>query len=354
MRKEHKKIIKLLVILILISAVPCMLLNYIVDPLQFYRKSYYFNNVLYKYQRFQNPGLAKNYDYDTVIIGTSMTENFMPSDIKDILGMDTLKLSISAASAYEQRKILQIAIRTGKVKNVIWGLDFSSFRGGADRKGVDDTEFPDYMYDLNPFNDFKYLLNDKTTELSIMAMIRLIRYGPANKYLDVSRYSVWYPSAVFGEAAMREEGRIFEQTNKGAAVVYTEAEKLEIMESVKQNLIDVTAAYPDITFYVFYTPASVLRELYFISKNMYDMEIDFKRYVDEELIGSRNVKLFDFQAAAEIILNFNRYSDYSHYDPDTLLYILECMKEDRYLVTAQNDHLDEFMAIVSGYAGDKE
>jgi hypothetical protein len=326
-----------------------MLLNYIVDPLQFYKKSYYFNNVLYKYQRYQDPGLAKNYEYDTVILGTSMTENFMPADIKEILGMNALKLSMSAASAYEMNAILQVAIDTGRVENVIWGLDFSSYRGGAERKGSDDSEFPDYLYDHNIFNDFKYLLNDKTTELSLTTLLRLIRFGPANKYLDVANYSTWYKYAIFGEEAMREKGRIMEEANQGTAKEYTEEEKLEIMESVSVNLFEAIKTNPDITFYIFYTPASVLRELYFISKNMYDMELDFKEYINNELVKYDNVRLFDFQAAREIVLDFSRYSDYSHYNSATLVYILECMKENKYLVTKEENYMDEFTGIVSEY-----
>ena len=209
MRDKPRKLVFLILILILITVIPCMVLNFIVDPLQFYRKSFYFNNVLYLYQRYQNPGLARNYGYDTVIIGTSMTENFLPRDTKSILDLDVLKLSISGGSVYEQRLMLNVAMRSDKLDNVIWGIDFSSFKGSSQRKGGEDSTFPEYLYDTDLFNDFKYLLNDKTTELSINALIKLLKFGPAKKDINIDRYSFWYPYVKFGEEIMIENGKKF-------------------------------------------------------------------------------------------------------------------------------------------------
>ena len=346
MGKSRIKLIKFLLILIAFSVLPCMLLNYIVDPLQFYKKSNYFNNKLYEYQRFQNPGLARTYEYDSVIIGTSMTENFLPRDTKSILGLETLKLSISAGSAYEQALMLKTAIRTGKVDTVLWGIDLSSYRGSSDRLGVNDPEFPSYMYDDNKLSNMLYLLNDKTTELSIKTLIRLIRFGPANKIIDVSRYSFWYPYAVFGKEAMLERGKIFEEQNEGLGSEY---DKDELILNAKLNLIPLIEANSGIQFIFFYTPASVLREHFFIKENIFDIQLEFKRYLSKQLLSYDNVRLYDFQAADEIILDLDRYSDYSHYDLSTMVYMLECIKRGRYLVTKEDMLIDEHESIVRGY-----
>ena len=49
--------------------------NWRVDPLQFYRRASY-PPLLSDALRFQNPGLARNYDYDTLILGTSVSLGF--------------------------------------------------------------------------------------------------------------------------------------------------------------------------------------------------------------------------------------------------------------------------------------
>lgn len=199
------------------------------------------------------------------------------------------------------------------------------------------------MYDTDLFNDFKYLLNDKTTELSINTLIKLFISGPAKKYIDLSRYSFWYPYAEFGEEIMKEKGKEFVESNKGMGMEY---DIEEIKENIEKNLFYPIEKNPDIEFYLFYTPASILREIFFISEGIYEIELEFKEYINDEMLDYENVKIYDFQAAEEIITDFERYSDYSHYDLETMVYMLECIRDQKYLVTEQDDLLEGFKDIV--------
>ena len=110
----------------ILLAIGVALLTSIIDPLQFYHKATWYSPVFSTEQRYQNPGLARNYDYDTIIIGTSMTENFIPAEVDKALGGKTLKLSIRGSTADEHFKIASLALQTGKVKKVLWGLDMIS------------------------------------------------------------------------------------------------------------------------------------------------------------------------------------------------------------------------------------
>ena len=84
-------------------------INFIVDPLQYYRRASWYPPHFSDNQRFQNPGLIRNYDYDTIVLGTSHSENFLASDIARILGRRALKLSISGSSIHEQSLTLRLA-----------------------------------------------------------------------------------------------------------------------------------------------------------------------------------------------------------------------------------------------------
>ena len=69
---------------------------YKVDPIMHYRKPntdgyfYVLNN-----QRSQNDGISKHFDYDALITGTSMTENFKTSEMNDIFDCTSIKVSYS-------------------------------------------------------------------------------------------------------------------------------------------------------------------------------------------------------------------------------------------------------------------
>ena len=51
----------------------------------------------------QNPGMAKHMDYDSVILGSSMTVNFNTGWFEELLGLKTLKLSYSGAFPKQEK-----------------------------------------------------------------------------------------------------------------------------------------------------------------------------------------------------------------------------------------------------------
>lgn len=127
-RRSGRRMILQFFILSVVFAVLVGGLTYVLDPLQYYRKSTWYSPVFTSEQRYQNPGLVRNYSYDTIILGTSMTENFLPSVVGEALGGQAIKLSMRGSTADEQYKIASLALETGKVKKVLWGLDYFALK----------------------------------------------------------------------------------------------------------------------------------------------------------------------------------------------------------------------------------
>ncbi len=92
--------------------------NYFVDPLQIYRRDS--DPVFYKNMRYQIPGLIKQYEFDTIMVGTSHSANFKPSDLDPYLGSSSLNLSANASSGWEQSKVVSLALATRPVTTVLW------------------------------------------------------------------------------------------------------------------------------------------------------------------------------------------------------------------------------------------
>ena len=76
-----------------------------VDPYMHFHKpltdKYYYglNN-----QRSQNDGITKHFDYDTLITGTSMTENFRTTEADRIFGCNSIKVAYSGGSFDRSRR----------------------------------------------------------------------------------------------------------------------------------------------------------------------------------------------------------------------------------------------------------
>lgn len=124
-----------------------------VDPFFHYHqpntKGYYYrlNN-----QRSQNNGILKHFDYNAVITGTSMTENFKTSEMDKLFGTNSVKVPYSGGSYKEINDSLKHALSNNPaLKTILRGLDMSRFLDDKDDMRYDLGEYPVYLYDNNPF-----------------------------------------------------------------------------------------------------------------------------------------------------------------------------------------------------------
>ena len=86
-----------------------------------------------------------------------MTVNFNTRWFAELMDLNTLKLSYSAAYPKDQANIMEKVFGSGhEVKQVFLGIDVITYTGG-----VEETKYPipEYLYDDKPINDIYYLLN---------------------------------------------------------------------------------------------------------------------------------------------------------------------------------------------------
>lgn len=325
------KIIFLSIIAVILSAA----FNYLVDPLQFYHKAYYVKPDFYKQERFQNPGFAKNFDYDTVIIGTSMMQNFSPAYIKQKLGFDSIKLSMSGSTIAEQEMILELAIKSGKVKNVIWGLDFSSLSTKKNEVRDSDVEFPYYLYNNNIFDDYRYLFNSTTTELSITAIINKLSNKSYNEAKMLENYSNWDKSAKYGSKyAINEYKKLIEKKNTNTSSFMWD----DIQWNIDNKVINIMSKNSNINFYLFYTPNSVLagRYYYEIGQEVLANFSASKKYLVDSCNDLKNVRLYDFHSVKEIVCDLELYKDQSHHNTKVNKAIIDSIANNINTIDSKN------------------
>ena len=143
---------------LLLAAIAAICLTVIViDPFQVYRPATrYLPPIDRTTQVYANAGVARSYAYDSAIVGTSVTENFRPSQMDSLLGGRFIKLCTSAGTAYNHALLMDLAFRTHNMRRIVYGLDVYSFIARLDQTGSD---VPLYLYDDSLFNDVSYWLN---------------------------------------------------------------------------------------------------------------------------------------------------------------------------------------------------
>lgn len=100
-----------------------------VDPFMHYHKPlkdvFYYN---LNNERSQNDGITKHFDYDALITGSSMTENFKTTELDEIFGVRSIKVPYSGGSYKELNDNLVIAMRTHPgLKVIVRCLDMDRF-----------------------------------------------------------------------------------------------------------------------------------------------------------------------------------------------------------------------------------
>jgi hypothetical protein len=176
MKARQRVMVLLLLVLMLALLVPVALVIGI-DPFQIYHRPWTRAQGFLANQRYQNAGLINSYlanpaeNYDSVIIGTSMSENFTGEDVSRILGWKkALRLPMAGAVAGEQLAVLSHALATGRVRHVLLEIHPFLYQDPyhqTERQSEDKAlYFPAYLYNETWFDDAPYVLNIDVLRLS--------------------------------------------------------------------------------------------------------------------------------------------------------------------------------------------
>ncbi len=299
-------------------------LNFVIDPLQRYRIATLYKPIFWVgMQRYQVASLARLYAQEVVVIGTSTTENFLPSYIEKSWGKRASKLSISASTAHEQFLALRLALQTGRVTDVLWGADFEAFEGPPTRTNDTQAPFPLYMYRTGIISNFEYLLSLGTTRLSLMIM----QHNALSSDLD--HYHTWYDRFEFSKKAVLAGWRgncgLFEQKYRLHADEASRAATDSMVASIDANVLSLAREYPNVRFHLFFPPYSLL---YYVPANAgpLRMVLTFRQILADVIRGYRNIRLYDFQIVEPIVANLDNYKDPFHFGLPTSKYIIDAIE----------------------------
>jgi len=285
-------------------------IDYAVDPFQQYRvPTLYAPRFYHPYQRHENPGIARHYAFDRAVVGSSFFENISGSEVDRAFGGGrTMNLCLSAMTAYDARKLLEVMLATRKVKQVIYSVDYNAFSGPPNRTGLPEP-LPAYLYDSAIWNDYPYLLSILTLRKS--ADILLGRHEPGYS-TDADKPWYWAEGVAFSAQSV---ARHLDPDNLNRRFAQPQRTIEGMMRSFEANVPPLVKAHPETEFIFVWPPYSLLVWLDFRQRNQLELSLDFKRRFFAALEQYPNVRIHDFQARADIITNFDEYRDIYHFSP---------------------------------------
>lgn len=293
-----------------------------VDPCLYYRvpeEAVFFN------ERYQNAGLLRHAQADTVLLGTSMAANYRPSQVEAAFGGSAVKLTVPDGYMSEFDAILSAAFRAHPPERVIFGLDANILI--RDESGLTGA-LPAYLYNADPLDDVQYLLNRDTLYYSAYALLAA-RRGDLTAVDDAFTWddTIWW-NHMTALGSYERPDPVEETLPAGSYLAQADA-NLAVIEGW-------AAAHPDTEFDIFLPPYSLLFWDKVGRLGETDAVFAALERTCETLLQYGNVRLYNFLMDADIVTNLDNYCDYIHHSGKTAGVVLEKIQAGECLMTAEN------------------
>ena len=316
-----------------------------IDPLFHYHKpleqyAYLLNN-----QRYQNDGITRQFEYDAIVSGTSMVEPFSISFVNQAFQVNAIKLCYSGGGYKEIDEAIKLALkRKPNVRKVIRGLDYYTLSEDKDYEKYDDL--PTYLYNENPFDDVSYILNKEVFFFRSLRVIEYTKNGGVSTSFD--RFSL--SDDPFGkEYALAAYNRP-KKIKKKEKSLSSEKKQIEL-ENLKQNVSATIVENPDVEFYLFFCPYSILYWDKTYRNGQLKEHVEMERVAIEELLQYENAHLYSFATDTDFNSNLDNYRDTSHYNQYATAILSDYMASGKYELTKENyeEYLENLYNLYKNY-----
>lgn len=314
-------------IIVAIGVLCLCIVTYLVDPFFQYR---YVDGQYLVSCKYSGAGLIKNYEYDTLLIGSSMTENFDMNLMRKELNCRPLHVNIGGMSDEDVIQYVKLANDVGKAKKYYICVDLAYFNGIQQPKTVeyllDNDIVSKLKYSMSYESWFRMLPIDlglKTFKHIVGAVPNSCEYKVMIDYYGYSGNMYTYGENVVNDAYKNGINQIKKVNNDG------------LYESLIHG-IDTYFEEMDINnaeYVFFFPPYSALFWKDAREEGYYDIYLNSKEYFIEKCEG--NAKIYDFQSAYHT-MNLDNYRDTSHYSPRINDWMVSEFGKDDYVVNSSN------------------
>ena len=305
---------------------------YFWDPYNYYRLQG--DRLKYVASSYIDAGIIRNADYDSVIIGSSMSQNFNPETFRKKLDADPVKLCTGGLTL-EQRDLFYKTVRREHpdVRRFFIEIQLSTFNAGDD----DMSDTPLYLYDDDPWNDYRYLLGYETWTRGMLVSLLYagaeafgIEMDTMHNLESVDNVGDWYTRYKLGR------DQVINKYRKNIdAVSYQETDGMyeRMCENADRKLCSVIE---DGNEYVFYFPPYSALFWYKAQQSGYDLcYYEVKEHILKQLSGYENVSVYDFQSDP-LTNDLDNYRDTSHYGRHISEYMTECFSTGEHKVASSD------------------
>lgn len=301
--KNQKKLLHLLAGVVLFLGGAAFLV-YLIDPFFHYHEPWFGLKAVESEKEYQVPGMLENFEYDSVLAGSSVVMSINTDTLDERFSCETVKAVGGSASTPLLCYYLNLAFESREIKNVFYGLDVFAFYNNPDMRVL--SEDVEFLVNDNPFDDVEYLWNMDIIGREILDMIA------KSCDEDYSEGLIFQlnDTDVLGPEAVLEKHYPGVGTVQGAKpITYQE----EYVTENLNRLEFLVAEHSDTQFLFFVPPYNIVWWDDAYEKGLLDTYLYTLEQCMERLLPYENVRFYgtDFNEASTIT-DMYQYMDYIH------------------------------------------
>lgn len=325
----NRKFIKHLILISISCLLLASLLVILFDPFYMYHKPLPFLKAVLEERDYEVMGTLRNFEYDSVILGTSVAENYNNHWFDEAFQVTSVKAMRASGRNSDLLFYLEEAYKHQEISHVFYSVDlFSIFQPTTHT-----FEEEDYYYLINntPFDDFKYLWNK---DIILKKIPLQLAYSFFLDYDEGESYN-WYQEKTFSKEAMMTH---YFPLSTFAPMQEASAIDPVVMENILA-LKDMILEHPETEFQLFFPPSSILWWDNEYRSGTLEIKLEAIRLFVTELAPLDNVSIYYYQNDESLIKNLDLYMDSVHFNQTVNKTLVEKIKENQGLI--KKELLDE-------------
>lgn len=278
-------------------------------------------------KEYQCVGTLRNFDYNALIVGSSVCENYNNGWFDQGFDCRTIKAIRSYGATADLKTLLDIAYEEHSLDYVFYNIDPSSLSADAEPTFVS-TGCPMYLYDKNHWNDYPYVLNK---DVLMEKLPYMLAYSYIGDYDEGDSYN-WAQWKYFG--ADLATGMYARKPT--IAQMQPENMNEEVLAENIALLTELVETHPETSFKFFFSPYSMLWWDNAYRTGEQDAVIYNEKQAVKTLLAYENVEIYYYQDAREIITNLDNYMDMIHFSKDINYWVYDQIAKGEGRLTMDN------------------
>lgn len=312
-------------ILLLMAVIALVVIAF--DPFFHYHKPWFGLKAVLTDKEYQCIGSLRTFDYDSLIVGSSVAENYYNGWFNEGFGCRAVKAVRSYGATADLCYLLDAAYEDHDLSYVFYSMDTSSLSADPTPTYAL-TGCPMYLYNKNYFDDVKYLYNKGVLleKIPYMVATSLIGDYDENDSYNWAQWKEFNQDMALG---------LYIRTPEIAPMKPEDFYRDKLLANISL-VTDRIAAHPETQFKIFFPAYSML-----YWDNLYrNGDLEAYLYNMEQAVGAflryDNVEVFYFQNETGIITDLDNYMDTLHFSPEINQYMTEQIIAGNHKLTPDN------------------